>query len=299
LYAKRATKEFLKWAEEFNPDMLWLHNLHSYFLNYEMLFEWIKTRPQMEVKWTLHDCWSFTGHCVHFTVVKCYKWKTECKECPQLKEYPASLVFSNCEDTFKRKKQAFTGVKNMTIITPSNWLADLVKQSFLKEYPVEVVHNTIDLNIFKPTPSDFRECYGLENKKIVLGVANEWNEKKGLNDFIKLSGMLDDNYKIVLVGLDEGQLKKLPGNILGIKRTHGQKELAGIYTSADVFVNPSKEETFGLTTLEALSCGTQAIVYKDTACEEVVNKYGGITVEQEIIALLEAIKRETENYFMM
>lgn len=285
LYAKRATREFLKWAEEYNPDLLWLHNLHSYFLNYEMLFEWIKTRPQMEVKWTLHDCWAFTGHCAHFTVAKCYKWKTECKDCPQTKEYPASLVFSNCEDTFKRKKQAFTSVKNMTIITPSNWLANLVKESFLKEYPVEVVYNTIDTDVFKTTPSDFRESYGLENKKIILGVANEWTEKKGLNDFIKLSGMLDDNYKIVLVGLNDKQLKKLPSNMLGIKRTHGQKELAEIYTAADVFVNPSKEETFGLTVLEAISCGTKAIVYRDTACEEVVRMYGGIAVEQDINAL--------------
>lgn len=290
LYAKRATKEFLKWAEEFNPDMLWLHNLHSYFLNYEMLFEWIKTRPQMEVKWTLHDCWSFTGHCAHFTVAKCYKWKTECKECPQLKEYPASLVFSNCEDTFKRKKQAFTGVKNMTIITPSNWLADLVKQSFLKEYPVEVVHNTIDLNIFKPTPSDFRERYGLENKKIVLGVANEWNEKKGLNDFIKLFGMLDDNYKIVLVGLDDKQLKKIPKNILGIKRTHGQKELAEIYTAADVFVNTTYEDNYPTVNLEAKACGTPIITYNTGGSPESAGEGAVVIKPGDIEKLLSAIR---------
>lgn len=261
LYSKRATREFLKWAEEFNPDVLWLHNLHSYFLNYEMLFEWIKTRPQMEVKWTLHDCWAFTGHCAYFDMAKCYKWKEECKDCPQKTAYPASFVFSNCNDNFNRKKQAFTGVKNMTLITPSNWLADLVKESFLKEYPVEVVHNTIDTNIFKPTPSDFRERYGLENKKIILGVASVWEPRKGLKDFIELSKKLDDNYQIVLVGLSDKQLKEIPNNIIGIKRTNGQKELAEIYTAADVFLNTTYEDNYPTVNLEARACGIPIITY--------------------------------------
>lgn len=290
LYAKRATREFLKWAEEFNPDVLWLHNLHSYFLNYEMLFEWIKTRPQMQVKWTFHDCWSFTGHCAHFTVAKCYKWKTECKDCPQTKEYPASLLFSNCNDNFNRKKQAFTGVKNMTIITPSNWLANLVKESFLKEYPIEVVYNTIDTNIFKPTPSDFRERFGLEDKKIILGVANEWIEKKGLNDFIKLSKMLDENCQIVLVGLNDKQLKKLPRNILGIKRTHGQKELAEIYTAADVFVSLSYEENYPTVHLEAKACGTPIITYDAGGSKEAVGEDAVIVGVGDIKEVLNKIK---------
>lgn len=261
LYSKNSTKKFLKWAEEFNPDILWLHNLHSYYLNYEMLFKWIKTRPGMQVKWTLHDCWAFTGHCAHFTVAKCYKWQTECKNCPQKSAYPASLIFSNCNDNFKRKKQAFTGVKNMTLITPSNWLANLVKESFLKEYSVEVIHNTIDTNVFKPTPSDFRECYGLENKKIILGVSGVWNERKGFYDFIKLSEMLGDNYKVVLVGLSDKQLKEIPTNIIGIKHTNGQKELAEIYTAADVFVSLSYEENYPTVHLEAQACGTPVITY--------------------------------------
>lgn len=261
LYSKNSTKKFLKWAEEFNPDVLWIHNLHSYFLNYEMLFEWIKKRPQMQVKWTLHDCWPFTGHCAHFTVAKCYKWQTECKNCLQKTSYPASFIFSNCNDNFNKKKQAFTGVKNMTIITPSKWLANLVKESFLKEYFVEVIHNTIDTNVFKPTPSNFRERYGLENKKIILGVSGVWNERKGFNDFIELSKMLDKNYRIVLVGLNDKQLKEIPENIIGIKHTNGQKELAEIYTAADVFVSLSYEENYPTVHLEARACGTPVITY--------------------------------------
>ncbi len=273
-----ATKKFLKWAEEFDPDLVWLHNLHGYYINVKLLFDWIKSRPNMQVKWTLHDCWAFTGHCVHFSFAGCSKWKTGCFDCPEKCVYPASALRDNSKQNYQRKKAAFTGVKNMTLITPSQWLADLVKQSFLKEYPVEVCHNSIDSNIFKPTPGDFRKKYHLEDKKIILGVASVWTERKGLDDFFQLARMLKEDQVIVLVGLNEKQQQNLPQNIIGINRTNNATALAEIYTAADVFVNPSREETFGMTTLEAVSCGTHAIVYAGTACEETVQKYGGIAV---------------------
>ena len=280
LGSKSATKKFLEWAEGYKPDLLWLHNIHGYYINYELLFEWIKKHPEMEVKWTQHSCWSFTGHCSHFTFVKCYKWKTHCENCPQKSHYPATIFLDRSKENFDRKKQAFTGAKNMTLITPSKWLADLVKQSFLKEYPVEVHYNTIDTNIFKPTPGDFRERYGLQDKKIVLGVANPWTERKGFYDFLWLAEKLDDSYQIVLVGLTQKQIDTLPKNIIGIRRTNSPKELAEIYTAADVFVNPSVEETFGMTTVEAAACGTKAIVYSKTACEEVAELYKDIFVAE-------------------
>ena len=289
LASKGATKKFLQWVDEYNPDLVWLHNLHGYYINYELLFQWIKSRPGMQVKWTLHDCWAFTGHCSHFTVAKCEQWKNHCSCCPQTHRYPACYGKGAASQNFDRKREAFTGVKNMTLITPSQWLADLVEQSFLKEYPVEVHYNTIDTNVFKPTPSDFRERYGLVGKKIVLGVASSWGERKGLYDFYKLAMMLDDRYAIVLVGLSEKQIKKLPKNILGIRRTNSPQELAAIYTAADVFVNPSVEETFGMTPVEAKACGTPSIVYEDTACEEVALKDGNMVVPQNVDALHKAI----------
>lgn len=279
--SKIATKKFLRWAEEFNPDILWIHNIHGYYINIEMLFEWIKKRPQMEVKWTLHDCWAFTGHCTHFTTAQCNSWTTQCKKCRQTHLYPYSVI-SNCTSNFKRKKRAFAEVSNMTIITPSQWLAELVKQSFLKDYTIEVHHNTIDTTVFKPTPSEFRKHYGLENKKIVLGVANVWNKHKGLQDFIELRKKLDDSYTIILVGLTVKQIKSMPKDILCIARTSNVKELVEIYTAADVFVNPSCEETFGMTTIEAEACGTPAIVYKETACEEIVKSFGGVAVAKGV-----------------
>lgn len=287
--SKRATKEFLKWAEEYKPDLLWLHNLHGYYINVEMLFDWIKKHPEMQVKWTLHDCWAFTGHCSCFTMVKCEQWKNHCSYCSQLRRYPACFAMSSVSKNFERKRKAFTGVKNMTLITPSRWLADLTRQSFLKGYPVEVHYNTIDTSIFKPTSSDFRERYGLQDKIIVLGVANVWEDRKGLFDFYKLAEMLDDRYAIVLVGLSEKQIKDLPKNIKGIQRTNSLQELTAIYTAADVLVNSSVEETFGMTPVEAQACGTPSIVYEDTACEEVALQNGNTVVPQDVNALYEAI----------
>lgn len=274
----KATKRFLKWAEEYSPDLLWLHNLHGYYINIELLFNWIKKHPTMEVKWTLHDCWAFTGHCSHFTVVKCEQWKDHCLHCCQKNRYPKSVLRDNCYINYDRKRRAFTGVKNLTIVVPSNWLANLVKQSYLREYLIEVVYNTINTEIFKPTPSDFRKKYNIQDKRMLLGVANVWDDRKGLNDFIDLSKLLDDQYVIVLVGVSRHQARRLPPNIIGVQRTANQQELAGIYTTADLFINPSREETFGLTTIEAKACGTDVIVIAGTACEEIAVKYGGIVI---------------------
>lgn len=295
LGSKKATKEFLEWATKYNPDELWLHNIHGYYIHYELLFDWIKSRPKMKVYWTLHDCWAFTGHCAYFSYVGCEKWKSGCGGCPQLKEYPSSLGVDNSDKNFQRKKKAFLGVQDMTLITPSKWLASLVKESFLGQYPIKVSYNTIDHNIFKPTPGNFREKYGIKNKKVVLGVASVWEPRKGLDDFLQLSSMLSDDYAIVLIGLSKKQCENLPNNVIGIERTNNQEELAMIYTTADVFVNPSKEETFGMTTVEALACGATPIVYKGTACEEIVDMYGGIAVNMDINSLYKAIVSVAES----
>ena len=287
--SRNATKAFLRWAEEYNPDLLWLHNLHGYYLNIEMLFRWIKSRPNMQVKWTLHDCWAFTGHCAYFDFVGCDKWKTGCCHCPQKKAYPATALLDGSRVNYEKKRALFTGVHNMTLITPSQWLADRVKASFLGKYPVEVVYNTIDRNIFRPTESDFKKRYGIQDKKMILGVANIWEQRKGLDDFVTLAGMLDDSWRIVLVGLSAEQIQQMPGNIIPVAKTSSPQELAQIYTAADIFVNPSREETFGLTTLEALCCGTDAIVYQGTACEEVTQMYGGMAVPQTVQQLFQAV----------
>ena len=274
---------YLKKVEDYNPDVIHLHNIHGYYINIEILFDYLK-RANKKVVWTLHDCWAFTGHCAYFDYVGCNKWQDGCKECPQKNEYPNSLLIDSSEWNFNKKKDIFTGVPDLTIVTPSKWLAGLVKQSFLSEYKVEVINNGIDLNIFKPTKSDFRERYGLENKFIILGVANVWDRRKGLQYLIDLAEKIDDNYKVIIVGVSEKQKKSLPKNIIGITRTNDVRELVEIYSVADVFVNPTLEDNFPTTNLEALACGTYVITFNSGGSGECLKLGGGkvINNSQEI-----------------
>lgn len=288
--SKAATREFLKKVREYDPDVIWLHNLHGYYIHLGELFSYLKTCGKT-IYWTLHDCWAFTGHCAHFDFVGCDRWKTGCHHCPQKKEYPTSIGLDNSRWNYEQKRALFTGIPDMTLIVPSYWLENLVKESFLKEYPVEVVYNPINTDIFRPTPSDFREKHGLQDKKIILGVASVWGERKGLWDFAELSGLLKDDCRIVLVGLTPEQASKMPEKILCLPRTDNMVQLAEIYTAADLYVNPSVEETFGMTTSEALCCGTPSIVYRGTACEEIVNARGGLAVDRGAAHLHRAIEQ--------
>lgn len=276
-HSKNATKRLLARLDEIQPDVVHLHNLHGYYVNIEMLFEWLANH-KCKVEWTLHDCWAFTGHCAHFTYVKCEKWKAGCGNgCPQLGTYPKTYSKASCAWNFDQKRRLFNLVPagRMKLVTPSQWLANLVGESFLSKYPVEVRHNTIDTNVFKPTPSDFRERYGIGDRFMILGVASPWTERKGLSDFVRLAGELDsEKYAIVLVGLSEKQMKKLPEGIVGLTRTDSQIELASIYTAADLFVHPGIEETFGMTVAEAQACGATVMVTAGSACVEACSPIG-------------------------
>ena len=289
-YSKGATHRLVNFIKEYNPDVIHLHNIHGYYLNAKILFDFLAEYGK-PVVWTLHDCWAFTGHCSYFSYEGCDKWKSGCYSCPLKNEYPASILMDNSKKNYDEKKQIFTALKNAVIVTPSKWLGGIVKESFLGKYPVKVIYNGIDIDCFKPTESSFKEKYGIEDKKIVLGVASVWTEKKGIKDFYKLNEIIGDDYKIVLVGLNSAQLAELPEGIIGIKRTNSARELAEIYTAADVFVNTSREETMGLTTVEALACGTPAVVCNATAVPEVVTEKSGIVIEPDNIdMLLNAVK---------
>lgn len=269
--SKCATKKFVEWASKFNPDLLWIHNLHGYYIDIIELFNWIKSRPQMDVKWTLHDCWAFTGHCAHFEHIDCKRWETICFNCPLKRSYPASYVFERSKKNYELKKAAFTGVKNLEIITPSKWLAKLVKKSYLKDYKVSVIYNEIDRNIFKPVISDFRIKRELEKKYIILGVASTWSKNKGLYDFYKLSELLPPKAQIVLVGLSSKQILQIPSVILGIEKTYDVKELVEIYNAADIFFNPTYADTFPTVNLEAEACGVPVVTYSTGGAPETIH----------------------------
>ena len=290
LASKKATKRLVQKIENIKPDIIHLHNIHGYYLNIEILFCFLK-QANIPVVWTLHDCWPITGHCSHFSFIGCEKWKTQCYNCPQKKSYPASYLLDRSKKNYHLKKELFTSLPNLTLVPVSNWLSDLLKESFLKDFPVKVIHNGINTDVFKPShDSFFRKKYQLGNKTILLGVANVWSQRKGLNDFIELSKRLNSDYQIILVGLTKKQIKILPHNIMGIVRTESIKDLVHFYSNADIVLNISYEETFGMTTIEGFACGTPGIVYNSTASPELIDNSTGIVVEKgDINGLIEAI----------
>lgn len=288
----RSTKKLLDWIDGIKPDIIHLHCIHGYYINIKMLFEYIK-KKDISVVWTQHDCWAFTGHCAYFDLVGCNKWKNGCFKCPQRDTYPRSLFLDNSKQNWYRKKEIFTDVYNMMIVTPSKWLARLIEQSFLMNYEVKVIYNGIDTNTFHPTLSDVKERMKIKDKKIILGVASEWTERKGLKDFIKLNDELHktrNEYAIVIVGLNEKQLSSLPNGIIGIKRTSNIRELVELYSAANVFFNPTYEDNFPTTNIEALACGTPIITY-DTggSPEAVVDNMGCVVKQGDIASVLRAI----------
>ena len=294
--AKAQTKRFLRWAEEYDPDLVWLHNLHGYYLNVGMLFSWIKSRPQMKVKWTLHDCWAFTGHCSNFFVSKCTKWKTGCEHCPQKKRYPQSAFYDGSARNYSLKKKAFCGVSEMEIITPSQWLAGLVKESFLKEYPIAVVHNTVDTTVFKPTEKNFKKRDDLKNKIMILGVSGVWTTEKGYRDFLKLADRLDERFAVVLVGLTKKQMETLPKNVIGVERTNSKEELADIYSSADLFVNLTYSDNFPTVNLEARACGTPIVTYNTGGSPESAGEEAEVVPTGDLDAVFELIQKRFSDF---
>lgn len=276
------TKKMVRRIREENPDIIHLHNLHGYYLNLPILFDYLTNEFQGKVFWTFHDCWSFTGHCPHFAAAGCEKWKTGCYHCPKKMEYPISFFLDSSKRNYEDKKKMFTSLKNLTIITPSEWMANWIRKSFFRDFRVEVVNNGIDLDNFSFRPSkDVLKKYGIDaNKKILLGVANVWDKRKGMNDFLRLAKEITEEYQIVLVGLSKRQISGLPANVIGIERTENTIELAALYSMAHIFINPSVEESFSLVTVEAFACGTPVIVLDTSAVKELVSKDNGVVLAQ-------------------
>lgn len=285
-YSTRATRRFVQWMKEYDPDVIHLHNLHGYYINIEILFDALK---QMEkpVVWTLHDCWAFTGHCAYFEYQGCDRWKKSCEECPQKHNYPASYFLDQSKGNYQRKKTAICQLQELTIVSPSQWLANLVKQSFLRRYSLQVIHNGIDVEIFSPMQTEIKDRYGINGKKVILGVASEWSSRKGIQDFAKLADVLDKNYQIVLIGRVYDKVDKK--NITYISRTSNRRELAEWYSAAEVLFNPTYEDNYPTVNLEAQACGTPVITYNTGGSPEGV-KMGWCVQKGDLLGVQHILK---------
>lgn len=288
-----STVLFIRKVKRIKPDIVHLHNIHGYYINYRILFNYLK-RENIPIVWTFHDCWPFTGHCGYFEAYNCDKWKDYCHQCPGVHDYPASWIIDNSKYNFKLKKKVFTSAKNLHITTVSSWLSGLVKQSFFVDYPITVVYDSVDTRIFQHSESNLRKEYGLEGKLVLMSAAANWTIAKGWNDYIKLSQILPEDCVIMLLGVKDDEMGNLPKEIIGVPRVEGKKKLAEYYSMADVLLNLSYQETFGMTTAEAMSCGTPGISYNATACPELLTPDTGIVVEagnlQQVLTAISTIK---------
>ena len=293
LASKRATKEFIQRIEEIKPDIIHIHNIHGYFLNYPLLFQYL-AKSGIPVVWTVHDCWLYTGHCYYYSYKGCDKWKKECSHCPQQKEFPTSWFIDRSHQNFLDKKKAFTSLRpgQLTIVPVSNWICGEMKQSFLKEATFRVIHNGINTEVFHPSnPEEVKKKYGLGNKHVLLGIASIWSEEKGLNDFIKLAGLIGEEERIVLVGIKPEEKKLLPDNIIPISRTENIQQLAELYSAADVLVNPTWQDNYPTVNLEAIACGTPVVTYRTGGSIEAITERTGLIVEQgDVEGLLKAAR---------
>lgn len=276
--SKKATLKLVEQIKNIQPDIIHLHNIHGYYLNYPILFEYISSF-HIPVVWTLHDCWPFTGHCSHYMSIDCNRWQSQCYQCPLKNEYPSSIFLDRSDMNYKEKKRYFNSIENLTLVPVSDWLGGEIKKSFFRNKTYRVIHNGIDIHTFTPVDS-LKKQLRKEDKFLVLGVCSVWIDKKGLPDFISLRERLSDDCTIVLIGLTKKQIKSLPPGIIGIERTNSVQDLAAYYSSVDVFFNPTWEDNFPTTNLEALACGTPVITYRTGGSPEAIDENTGFVVEQ-------------------
>ena len=293
-----ATRKFIKEIETLKPDVIHIHNIHGYFLNYKLLFDYLK-KADIPVVWTIHDCWLYTGHCYYYSSIGCDRWKSGCGNCPQRKAFPSSWLIDRSAGNYKDKAIAFNAIKDkLTVVPVSRWIREEMSHSFLKDCRYQVIHNGIDLNVFDVRPDDkaVREKYGLGQKHIILGLASIWCKEKGWDDFVRMSEMLNDDEVIVMVGVNEEQQKLLPPNIVAIRRTDNIRQLAELYSAAVAFVNPTWQDNYPTVNLEAIACGTPVVTYRTGGSVEAVTEKTGYIVEQgDVKGLLDAVRQIEKN----
>lgn len=290
--SKIATYKLIKNLKMINPNIIHIHNIHSHNLDLKVFFNYLSTCDS-KIVWTFHDCWAFTGYCTYYDLYNCDKWRKNCSNCPQYRTY--SWFYDKSKANYYKKKELFDNCR-FEITTPSMWLKEQVLDSFLKDKNVTVINNAIDLEVFYPRKTSFKEQYGISEKRVLLGVAFDWGFRKGLDVFIELAKTLDSKYQIVLVGTNEGIDKDLPRNIISIHRTKSQQELAEIYSAADIFLNPTRDEVFGLVNIEALACGTPVIMFDSGGSPECIDETCGRVIEKnnipEMISAIEELSNK-------
>ena len=291
--SRLATYRLIHWIKRNKPDIINLHNIHGGYVHVSLLARYLQ-KAGIPIVWTLHDCWTFTGHCSHFQLAQCNRWKTGCFDCPDRKlkqSYPISYFFDRSKEQYKWKKAAFSSIPNVTMVAPSHWLEELVRQSFFQNASFQTIHNGINLEVFKPRKSDCKNRLGCEGKHLILAVAASWGKRKGLNYVYQLAERLPkDDYQVVVVGLNDDQMKALPTGVIGIKRTNNAQELAELYSAASVLVNPTLEDNYPTVNMESIACGTPVVTFRTGGSpESITHETGTVVAQHDLDAMYNAV----------
>jgi len=278
------TFALIRLLNKYKPDIIHLHNLHDCYINFPILFRYLGKR-KIKIVWTLHDCWSFTGGCTYYLASECKKWLTDCKKCPGYSYPCGNKKRSSYILNLKRKYISF--IDNLTVVSPSKWLENEAKFSFLKKYEIITINNGIDIEKFFRKQNSLRDFYLIKNKFVLLGVASPWNYRKGIDLIIELSKKINnDLFVIILVGTDEALSESLPSNIISVKKTNSLDELVDLYSIADVLINPTREDNFPTVNIEALACGVPVITFNSGGSAEAIDKKTGIVTKEKTVEAL-------------
>ncbi len=279
--SKNQTRKFLKWVDEIKPDIVHLHNLHSNYLNFNILISYL-AENNIKTVYTFHDCWAFTGKCTHYSFVKCNKWKEACGNCPKNKHEVPSLFFDVTSKVIKDRTEHLNKISDLTIVSCSNWMKKQVELSHLTPKKVVTIYNGVNTNIFKPHENSFRKDYSLNDKFVILGFANKWCLENNMAGVKSLVEQLKDDEKIVIVGCNEEQKKYFSAykKVIALGFIKDRLELSDIYASSNVFVNLTYEDTLPTVNMESLCCETPVITFNSCGSPELVSNENGMVVEQ-------------------
>lgn len=299
--SKKSTLKLIKEIEKINPDIIHLHNLHSNYINIEYLFKYIRENKKPTII-TLHDCWFLTGKCCHFLYDNCEKWKVKCEKCIRKKKEIPSYFFDTSTKVYEKKKKLIGENPFVYVIGCSKWITEVARQSILNKRVIGTIYNGIDLSIFYPRKNNFRIKYKLEEKYVILGMANKWLTKENEKTYEEILKFLKKDIILFLIGCTEEEIKKLPDNVLGVGFINDKNTLADYYSMADVFVNVTKVDSLPTVNIEAIACGTPVITYNSGGSAEILNSNVGISVEygdiKGLILSIEKIKTKRKEEYI-
>lgn len=296
-FSRWATRRLLKFIDKIEPDVVHLHNLHSNYIHLNMLLQYL-AKKDIQTIVTLHDCWFYTGGCFHYKATACMRWLEGCGHCPKKRQDTPAYLWDCSASILADRKKYLLAIPRLTVTGVSEWISNEAKRTFFADTPVVTIRNGVDLDVFKPTPSDFRSRLELQDKYIILGPASKWLQPLNKSVLTYFSEHMQPDEVLLLFGATDCPLP-MPENVRLYGYTRNREELAALYTCADVFVNTTREDSLSLINVEAQACGTPVVTFDATGPRETVDQVHGFRVSvgdaNGLIKIIQSIRLSNNN----